>query len=222
MSTPPTPGEPRPRLPRSQRRALLLEAALASFSENGYHATAMDDIAGRAGVSKPVLYQHFDSKLDLYLALAAQACDGMVETIESAMASTDDNGDRIRATMHGFFAFVDRPGSGYPLVLASDMGDDPSVAALLAQAQTRCAAAVGRVLQDQTDLDGEQSVLIGTALVGLAQSAARHWYESGSQVPRGVAADVMTTVAWRGLGHFPRSLEGAGADAVSSHTGTSG
>lgn len=222
MSTPTPPGEPRARLPRTQRRALLLEAALASFSEHGYHATAMDDIAGRAGVSKPVLYQHFDSKLELYLALAAQACDGMVETIETAMASTDDNGERIRATMHGFFAFVDRPGSGYPLVLSSDMGSHPSVAALLAQAQSRCAEAVGRLLQDETDLDREQSVLVGTSLVGLAQSAARHWYESGSQVPRGVAADVMTTVAWRGLGHFPRTLEGAGAEAVSSSTGATG
>src|SRR6476646_4145251 len=57
------------RLPKSARRAQLLEAAQATFVEYGYHSAAMDEIADRAGVSKPVLYQHFPGKLDLYLAL---------------------------------------------------------------------------------------------------------------------------------------------------------
>src|SRR4051794_25080759 len=55
------------RLPRRERRAQLLESALEVFVAQGYHAAAMDDIADRAGVSKPVLYQHFPGKLDLYL-----------------------------------------------------------------------------------------------------------------------------------------------------------
>jgi AcrR family transcriptional regulator len=58
-----------PRLPKAERRAQLLEAALEVFSADGYHAAGMDHIAERAGVTKPVLYQHFPSKLDLYLAL---------------------------------------------------------------------------------------------------------------------------------------------------------
>ena len=57
------------RLPRVARRAQLLQAAHDVFVANGYHAAAMDEIADRAGVSKPVLYQHFPGKLDLYLAL---------------------------------------------------------------------------------------------------------------------------------------------------------
>ena len=66
-------------MPRSARRAQLLESALDVFVANGYHAAAMDDIAERAGVSKPVLYQHFPSKLDLYLALLDAACDEVVD-----------------------------------------------------------------------------------------------------------------------------------------------
>ena len=57
------------RLPRDERRALLLSAALEVFTAAGYHSAAMDEIADRANVSKPVLYQHFPSKLDLYLAV---------------------------------------------------------------------------------------------------------------------------------------------------------
>src|SRR5690606_958352 len=55
------------RLPRTERRAQLLAAAQEVFAANGYHVAAMDDIAERAGVSKPVLYQHFPGKLDLYI-----------------------------------------------------------------------------------------------------------------------------------------------------------
>jgi len=60
----------RSRLPRDERRAILLSAALEVFTVSGYHAASMDEIADRAGVSKPVLYQHFPSKLDLYLAVS--------------------------------------------------------------------------------------------------------------------------------------------------------
>ena len=74
---PPTNGKG-VRLPRRARRAQLLSAALEVFVAQGYHAAAMDDIAERAGVSKPVLYQHFPGKLDLYLALLDQSCDTII------------------------------------------------------------------------------------------------------------------------------------------------
>jgi AcrR family transcriptional regulator len=66
-------------MPRNARRAQLLESALGVFVAQGYHAAAMDDIAERAGVSKPVLYQHFPGKLELYLALLDQSCDTIID-----------------------------------------------------------------------------------------------------------------------------------------------
>ena len=113
MTTSPIRTDQRVRLPRDVRRASLLEAALAAFSENGYHATSMDDIAERAGVSKPVLYQHFDSKLDLYLALAARVADDVVATITGALDSTPDNGARIAACVRAYFEFVDQIGRAH-------------------------------------------------------------------------------------------------------------
>ncbi|MDO5739115.1 MAG: TetR/AcrR family transcriptional regulator [Ornithinimicrobium sp.] len=216
------PPASRVRLPHGERRALLLKAALTAFSENGYHATAMDDIANRAGVSKPVLYQHFDSKLDLYLALAHQARDTIISTVEAALASTSDNAERIAATIDAFFEFIDRPDSGYPLILASDMGSEPAVAAVLDEAQHGCAAAVGRVLQEQTDLTWEECVLLGIGLVNQVQAAARHWYESGSAVPRQQAANLVMTLAWRGIGYMPPLGTGSAAEVVSRRSSQSG
>ena len=67
----------------------------------GYHAAAMDDIADRAGVSKPVLYQHFPGKLDLYLALLDASCDTIIANTRAALESTQDNKQRVEATMDG-------------------------------------------------------------------------------------------------------------------------
>src|SRR5690349_16644314 len=93
-------------MPRDARRAQLLESALEVFVAQGYHAAAMDDIAERAGVSKPVLYQHFPGKLELYLALLDQSCDTIVERCREALASTEDNKQRVAATMHVFYDYV--------------------------------------------------------------------------------------------------------------------
>src|SRR5258706_5006485 len=91
-----TAGRPA-RLPRSARRKQLLEAAQEVFVAQGYHAAAMDDIAERAGVSKPVLYQHFPGKLDLYLALLNVHSDAIIVTMRDAMSSSTDNKVRVAA-----------------------------------------------------------------------------------------------------------------------------
>src|ERR1700685_1989616 len=94
------------RLPRHERRRQPLGAALAVLLSRGYHAAAMDEIAERAGVSKPVLYQHFPSKLELYLALLDESVGGLVDTVRSALRSTSENKQRVGATFGAYFEFV--------------------------------------------------------------------------------------------------------------------
>src|SRR5436305_10632504 len=96
------------RMPRSARRKQLLAAAQQVFVANGYHAAAMDDIAERAGVSKPVLYQHFPGKLELYLALLDTQAEALSATVHEALAATDDNRERVHGVLTAYFRFVDR------------------------------------------------------------------------------------------------------------------
>src|SRR6202789_3846230 len=99
LLTAPPDARPRgARLPRQARRRQLLGAAQEVFVAQGYHAAAMDEIAERAGVSKPVLYQHFPGKLDLYLALLDESVEALTDTIRNALASTADNKQRVSAT----------------------------------------------------------------------------------------------------------------------------
>src|SRR4051794_8369500 len=104
------------RLPRRARRNQLLGAAQEVFVAQGYHAAAMDDIAERAGVSKPVLYQHFPGKLDLYLALLDSSCDMIIANTRAALESTQDNRQRVEATMTVFYDYVASDTGAFRLV----------------------------------------------------------------------------------------------------------
>src|ERR1700754_3556729 len=95
------------RLAHSARRKQLLAAAQQVFVAQGYHAAAMDEIAERAGVSKPVLYQHFPGKLELYLALLDTHCDAIIAKVRAAMQATLDNKDRVKGAVRAYFDFVD-------------------------------------------------------------------------------------------------------------------
>ena len=126
------------RLPRDERRALLLSAALEVFTAAGYHSAAMDEIADRASVSKPVLYQHFPSKLELYLAVLDLHIDSLVFEIQKAIASTPDNKDRVHATVDAYFAFIEKEGEAFRLLFESDMSVEPQVRQRLINGSNVC------------------------------------------------------------------------------------
>ena len=127
---------PRGRLSRSARRAQLLDAARDVFAAQGYHAAAMDDIAERAGVSKPVLYQHFPGKLELYQALLTTYADELVAQVEAALAATAENEERVQAAVAAYFDFVAGDGKAYRLIFGSDLRGD--AAEVVEDAMNRC------------------------------------------------------------------------------------
>lgn len=193
------------RLPRKARRAQLLEAAQQVFVAVGYHAAAMDDIAERAGVSKPVLYQHFPGKLELYLALLDSSCDALVEAVRRALASTHDNEERVAATMNAYLDFVEDEGGAFRLVFESDLTNEPAVRERVDRVSRDCAEAISAVIQEDTGLPREESMLLAAGLAGLAQVTARWWISSGRPIGREEAAKLLMTLAWRGIRGFPRA-----------------
>jgi AcrR family transcriptional regulator len=197
------------RLPRRARRNQLLGAAQEVFVAQGYHAAAMDDIADRAGVSKPVLYQHFPGKLDLYLALLDQHCEALLRSVRQALASTHDNKARVAATMNAYFDYVEHEGGAFRLVFESDLTNEPQVRERVDQVSLDCAKLVGAVIAEDTDLPEEESMLLAVSLCGMAQVTARHWLSSGQPVPREVAKSLIGALAWRGIAGFPMQGDAA-------------
>jgi len=193
------------RLPRTARRVQLLDAALEVFVANGYHAAAMDEIADRAGVSKPVLYQHFPGKMDLYLALLDQSCDTVIEAVGRALASTDDNKARVTATVEAFYTYVANERAGFRLVFESDLTNDPLVRERVERVTEVTAAAVAEVIEDDTGLPAEASRLLAVSLVGMAQVSARYWLAGNSQPDQETAVALVSGLAWRGIRGYPRT-----------------
>ncbi len=195
----------RMRLPRDARRTQLLGAALDVFVENGYHAAAMDEIAERAGVSKPVLYQHFPGKLDLYLALLDSSCEEAVDAMRTALAGTEDNKERVAATMAAFYAYVADEKGAFRLVFESDLTNEPAVRERLDRVTTESAALITALIREDTGLPDAQAELLAVSLVGMAQVGARFWLAGDIAVPRDEAVELVSALAWRGISGYPRT-----------------
>jgi AcrR family transcriptional regulator len=192
------------RMPRDERRSQLLTAALEIFTQSGYHAASMDEIADRAGVSKPVLYQHFPSKLDLYLAVLDTHIDSLVFAIQRAIASTNDNSLRVIETIKAYYDFIDSEGEAFRLLFESDMSVEPQVRERLNRMTYDCAAAVSAVISLDTGLDKEPSMLLAIGIIGNAQITARHWLDRDSKLTKSDAISLVTNLIWRGISGFPR------------------
>jgi AcrR family transcriptional regulator len=203
MSETSAPAQRGSRLSRTARRAQLLVAARDVFAAHGYHAAAMDDIAERAGVSKPVLYQHFPGKLELYRALLTTYADELVDRVQQAIGGTIDNQERVDAAVAAYFDFVAGEGQAYRLIFESDLRGEPEAAAVVETALTRCIDIVAEAVTTDAGLDTPRARMLAVGLVGLSQVAAQYWLDSDQAVPRDEAVALMSSLAWRGLAGFP-------------------
>jgi AcrR family transcriptional regulator len=193
------------RLPRHERRRQLLDAALEVFVSQGYHAAAMDEIAERAGVSKPVLYQHFPGKLELYLALLDESVDALVETVRDALRSNPDPKQRVAATFGAYFEYVGGKGQAYRLVFESDLSNESAVRDRLDRGTRECAEMVSQAVREDAGLSDDEAHLLSVGLVGMAQITARYWLGTRDHIPREAAEQLVARLAWRGISGWPRS-----------------
>jgi len=193
-----------PRLSRSARRIQLMSAAKSAFVTQGYHAAAMDDIADRAGVSKPVLYQHFPSKLELYLALLNESADEMVRLVRAALSATTDNHERVDNAVAAYFMFVADNGQAYRLIFESDLRGQLEVERIVERATDDCISAITDTITADTGVDVERARLLASGMVGLSQVSARYWLQQSPHVSRPEAIELLSTLMWRGISRFPR------------------
>jgi AcrR family transcriptional regulator len=203
IATPQTTRAGGTRLPRPARRRQLLGAARDVFVAQGYHAAAMDEIAERAGVSKPVLYQHFPGKLELYLALLDESVAELVGAVSAALASTADNSERVPATFRAFFDYVSGAGEAFRLVFESDLSNEPAVRERLERTIYECAEMVSEFIREDAGVSNEEADLLGMALVGMAQVSARYWLSTERTINQRLAEDLLARLAWRGISGWP-------------------
>jgi AcrR family transcriptional regulator len=191
--------ESRTRLSAPQRRRQLLTVARRLFADHGYHGLSMEQLADAAGVSKPVLYQHFPSKRELYLALVNDANAELEAKVRDALEGTTDNRERITGAISTYFDFVED--RRFRLLYSTSELADPDVGATVEAALTRVAETIGRLIAADAGLSGSAANFLAAAIRGLAMEGARWWLER-QDVDKDDAVRLLARLVWRGLGSF--------------------
>lgn len=183
----------------SSRRTQIMVAGLEVFAEKGFHLASMDDIAKQAGVSKPILYQHFSSKQDFYLGVLDERVDVIVQQISDAINGAVGNRNRLEAAIACYFKLVDDADHGFRLIFESDFTMNHEVRARVEDVVAQVSRVVGNEVANQTGKSlGEANILAG-GLCGMAQAAAWRWLRLGRPIAMEVAIRQTLDLAWNGL-----------------------
>ncbi|HEY4824694.1 MAG TPA: TetR/AcrR family transcriptional regulator [Solirubrobacteraceae bacterium] len=179
------------RLPAAERRALIEQAAARLLAERGYEATTVEDICAAAGVSKPMLYRHFDSKQDLCMRLLERRRDELAAAPLGTFLETEGPVEqRLEAMIDAWFAHVaEHPYSSR--VLFQDITGDAELRELQRELRRRQRAADVAMLREfgpplpEAELEPLGEV-IRSSLTGLAL-----WWLEHADVPRATVVSAM-------------------------------
>ncbi|HEY4947213.1 MAG TPA: helix-turn-helix domain-containing protein [Acidimicrobiales bacterium] len=164
------------RLTADARRRQLFDVALRLFAEHGYAATTMDDIAEAAGVTKPLVYQHFESKRALYLELMDVFSGELVSRIVTATANAEGPRQQVELGFAAYFEVMVGNEQAFRLLYGRDAPDDPELGAALRRVEETIAEAIDPLID--AGLDPEHRLLLAHAVVGIAEGASRQWLDA--------------------------------------------
>ncbi len=200
----------RRRLTAEERRAGILDAALAVFSARGYHPSAIDDIAREAGISKALIYEHFESKQGLYADLLERNAAELFERLGAAIGSVevDSGAIRLATGLDAFFAFVEERRDAWRILFRDTA--DPETAPVLDRILEQVTGLVAALIAEDpgaramTEDDADRAIrLLAQMLVGSVQSVANWWAEH-REVPRDQIVEMVMAYAWLGLDRLSR------------------
>jgi AcrR family transcriptional regulator len=186
----------------ADRRAAILDAARSAFADRGYHETSLDSVADRAGVSKALLYEHFSSKRELYVAMLEMHVHELVERISGAVAGAEPGEARMRAGVEAFFGFVEERRGAWRIMFRN--AGDPDVAVRLDRLRDEVATAIVQLMSEEASRKGldfpklPQFVeMIAQQMVGAMQSLA-DWWDLHRKVPKEEVVQAAMDFAWVG------------------------
>src|SRR5262245_47455642 len=193
-----------PRLTAVARRAQLIEIGRKVFAERGYEATSVEEIASRAKVSKPIVYEHFGGKEGLYAVIVDREVEHIVNRIVEAMSSGSPR-ERLERAALAFLTYVEERPDGFAMLLrdapaSKRTGEMPALMYDLADR-------VGDIFTEQfrrAGYDARSAPIYAHALVGMVAFVGQWWTEARKPPPAETVASHIAALAWMGLRHLPR------------------
>ena len=171
--------QPARRLSAVERREQLFDVALRVFAERGYRAATMDDIAEAAGVTKPLVYQHFSSKRALYLELVESVSQELLAAIAEATAQAEGPRQQVELGFAAYFRMVVQKEAAFRLLYGREVADDPELGSATRQVEKAIAEAIDPLIT--AGLEPEHRAFLAYAVVGMAEGASRKWLADRSR-----------------------------------------
>lgn len=186
------------RLAPDDRRRQLLDVACVEFAERGFHATAMDDLALAAGVTKPVFYQHFSSKRALFVAVLEDVGGRLLAVLDASTGSAETGRARVEQGFAAYFSFVQGDRAAFRLLFGASARNDAEFADIVDRVLARAAAAVSGLIEIPGSR--EHRLVLAHAVVGMAEGISRHALTdpNGPHNPEQLASWI-AELAWFGL-----------------------
>ena len=183
-----------------ERRRQLLEVARKVFGRRGYHTVTMDSVAKEAGVTKPILYDHFPSMRELYLALLEADLANLQKRLAEGLENSRGNRERIRASFQTYFDFVDEHAEGFRLLMQEAVGGDRHFQELVHRFRSEVLDRVTEVLirESKGNLDRDEAQDVALGLIGMAETVAQRNPGSPKEA-RSRTVDTLVRLAWRGI-----------------------
>ena len=185
------------RLPAPARREQILDVSVQVFARRGFHSTSMNDVADAAGVTKPVLYQHFDSKQDLYLALLDEAGNRLRNSVTKAVAGAASGKEQTEMGFKAYFHWVAEDHDAFLLLFGSRASRDEESTAAIRRITAETAHAIAPLIA--VDIAPEHQRVLAQGLVGLAEGVSRHLVERGESFDAEQLGQQIADLAWAGL-----------------------
>lgn len=187
------------RLPAAERRRQLLRVARTVFAARGFYETTMADIADAAGVTKPVLYQHFDSKRDLYTAVLRDTGDRLRTAVITAAANAEGPRQQVAEGFEAYVSFVETDTDGFNLLFSSTSRQDDEWAEITAEVEESLAAEIADLI-DVPEISPAHRSALAHGILGQAEGMMRYWQSGSSQeLDRNDLLANLVSLAWGGL-----------------------
>lgn len=193
----------RRRMPAADRREQILAAALDVFASGGYHETTLDAVAASAGISKALIYEHFDSKRALHVALLNRYEQDLLERVTTALAPVQPGEPRLRAGIDAFLGFVDEHREAWRMLFRTI--EDPEVADLIGRLQEELAVAIAALMTADAppglsgDPEAELEVAMIARMLAGAAPALANWWGEHRDVSQERVLQAFMDFAWVGL-----------------------
>lgn len=191
------------RMTGAQRRQRILDVAADLFAARGYHSTSVAEIAAAAGITKPVLYDHFASKQRLFIELMEDIRDELTSRGAAAMHADADVETRVRAAVEAFFDYVEQRPAAARVLLVTPRGEpELTEAAALVQAQAT-AALTDLLVAEAALLPGARNrrrrIELITEFLKQGLHGLAEWWAEHPDTPKRALVDAALDVAWSGL-----------------------